>query len=108
MENLTMTPPEGTVMEGVQEQVEPAAAQELAPASTFQVKNLSIWYGEKRAIDNVSMDIVSNAVAENPHSFAPSTACTSLCQGRDWRERYCSRGRIFIRTVSIPQSFAAA
>ena len=75
-----MTPPEGTVMEGVQEQVEPAAAQELAPASTFQVKNLSIWYGEKRAIDNVSMDIVSNAVTAiiGPSGCGKSTFLRAL------------------------------
>jgi len=67
-------------MEGVQEQVEPAAAQELAPASTFQVKNLSIWYGEKRAIDNVSMDIVSNAVTAiiGPSGCGKSTFLRAL------------------------------
>ena len=29
---------------------------------TFEIRNLSIWYGEKRAIDGVTLDIPSNAV----------------------------------------------
>jgi phosphate transport system ATP-binding protein len=32
-------------------------------ALTFQIKNLSVWYGEKRAIESVTMDIPSNAVS---------------------------------------------
>ena len=36
---------------------------EAEPAPlTFQVKNLSMWYGGKRAIDNVTLDIPSKAV----------------------------------------------
>jgi phosphate transport system ATP-binding protein len=31
-------------------------------ALTFHIKNLSVWYGEKRAIESVTMDIPSNAV----------------------------------------------
>ena len=30
---------------------------------TFEIRNLSIWYGEKRAIDGVNLDIPSNASA---------------------------------------------
>src|SRR5206468_9166951 len=62
MENLIMTTPERTVMEHVDQPVEPPPADESVPACTFQVKNLSIWYGEKRAIDNVTLVIASNAV----------------------------------------------
>src|SRR5213078_4267162 len=35
---------------------------ETAPRLTFEVKNLSLWYGEKRAISDVTLDIASNAV----------------------------------------------
>ena len=35
---------------------------EAAQVLTFQVKNLSMWYGSKRAIENVSLDVVTKAV----------------------------------------------
>jgi phosphate transport system ATP-binding protein len=35
---------------------------EAAPPLTFQVKTLSMWYGGKQAIENVSLDVVSKAV----------------------------------------------
>ena len=38
------------------------AETEPAPLLTFQVKSLSMWYGGKRAIENVSLDVVSRAV----------------------------------------------
>src|SRR6059036_2411007 len=41
---------------------EAPSTAELAPACTFQVKNLSIWYGQKRAISDVTLDVASNAV----------------------------------------------
>ena len=75
-----MIPTEGTVTERVEQQVEPPTAQESAPASTFQVKDLSIWYGEKRAIENVTMDIVSNAVTAiiGPSGCGKSTFIRAL------------------------------
>src|SRR3984893_6268735 len=63
MENLLMETHEQTAMERVEQKSEPPSPpEEAAPACTFEVKNLSIWYGEKRAIDNVTMDVASNAV----------------------------------------------
>ena len=56
-----MAIPEQSVVEHVESQ-SGSAATEAEPARTFEVKNLSIWYGEKRAIDNVSLDIATNAV----------------------------------------------
>jgi phosphate transport system ATP-binding protein len=38
------------------------AETEPAPLLTFQIKSLSMWYGGKRAIENVSLDVVSRAV----------------------------------------------
>jgi phosphate transport system ATP-binding protein len=75
-----MTPPEGTVTERVEQQVELPAAQEPTPESTFQVKDLSIWYGQKRAIENVTMDIVSNAVTAiiGPSGCGKSTFLRAL------------------------------
>src|SRR5207237_2772030 len=62
MDNLTMTTPDRSVIERVEAPSELASAEESVPACTFQVKNLSVWYGEKRAIDDVTLDIASNAV----------------------------------------------
>ena len=47
---------------------------------TFEVKNLSIWYGEKRAIDGVTLDIPSNAVTSiiGPSGCGKSTFLRSL------------------------------
>ncbi|PYJ05326.1 MAG: phosphate ABC transporter ATP-binding protein, partial [Verrucomicrobia bacterium] len=47
---------------------------------TFQVKNLSIWYGEKRAIDDVTMDIATNAVTAiiGPSGCGKSTFLRAL------------------------------
>ena len=75
-----MTTPERTVMEDVDQPAEPPPADESAPACTFRVKNLSIWYGEKRAIDNVTLDIVSNAVSAiiGPSGCGKSTFIRAL------------------------------
>src|SRR5437773_10318197 len=59
MVNLLMATPDPIVVERA---AEPAPTPESAPASTFQVKNLSVWYGDKRAIDDVTLDVASNAV----------------------------------------------
>ena len=67
-------------MEDVDQPAEPPRADESAPACTFRVKNLSIWYGEKRAIDNVTLDIVSNAVSAiiGPSGCGKSTFIRAL------------------------------
>lgn len=56
------------------------AAADASPALTFQVKNLSIWYGEKRAIDGVTLDISSNAVTAiiGPSGCGKSTFLRAL------------------------------
>src|SRR5947209_10525188 len=62
MDNLVMETPEPSVMERVERPAQPPPSAEPAPPLTFQVKNLSIWYGDKRAIDDATLDISSNAV----------------------------------------------
>ncbi len=49
-------------MDRVDRPAEPMPAEEAVSACTFRIKDLSIWYGDKRAIDNVTLDIASNAV----------------------------------------------
>ena len=62
MDNLVMETPEQRVMERLEHGSAPPPDAEIPAAHTFEVKNMSIWYGEKRAIDNVTLDVVSNAV----------------------------------------------
>jgi len=59
-----MATPERAVVERAEQAAEPTSTSTSEPAAqlTFQVKNLSVWYGEKRAIDDVTLDIASNAV----------------------------------------------
>jgi phosphate transport system ATP-binding protein len=80
MDNLTMTTPDRSVIERVEAPSELASAEESVPACTFQVKNLSIWYGEKRAIDDVTLDIASNAVTAiiGPSGCGKSTFIRAL------------------------------
>ena len=49
-------------------------------ALTFQVKNLSIWYGEKPAISDVTLDVPANAVTSiiGPSGCGKSTFLRSL------------------------------
>jgi phosphate transport system ATP-binding protein len=62
MVNLLMANPDPTVVERAERSTEPLSTAETAPRLTFEVKNLSLWYGEKRAISDVTLDIASNAV----------------------------------------------
>ena len=62
MLNLIMANRDRTAVERTEEPAESPATAEPAPALTFEVKNLSLWYGEKRAISDVTLDIASNAV----------------------------------------------
>jgi phosphate transport system ATP-binding protein len=50
------------------------------PKFTFVAKNVSIWYGEKRAIENVSLNIASNAVTAiiGPSGCGKSTFLRAL------------------------------
>src|SRR5205807_7662548 len=80
MEDLVMETPEQTVLERLERGTAPPPEAELPPARTFEVKNMSIWYGEKRAIDNVTLDIASNAVTAiiGPSGCGKSTFIRSL------------------------------
>ncbi len=80
MENLVMAIPEGNVVEGVAPLPELVPNGDTAQVNTFQVKDLSIWYGEKRAIENVTLDIASNAVTAiiGPSGCGKSTFLRAL------------------------------
>jgi len=57
-----MPSPDPSVLERSDRDTVDVAETEPAPLLTFQVKSLSMWYGGKRAIENVSLDVVSRAV----------------------------------------------
>src|SRR3989449_4808439 len=80
MENLVMETTERSVIERAEQRSAPPPEVEAPMACTFQVKNLSIWYGDKRAIDNVTLDIVSNAVSAiiGPSGCGKSTFIRAL------------------------------
>ena len=75
-----MATPEQSVTERVEPLAQPPPSIEPAPPLTFQVKNLSIWYGEKQAIDNVMLDVASNAVTAiiGPSGCGKSTFLRAL------------------------------
>jgi phosphate transport system ATP-binding protein len=80
MEKLVMATPGQSVTERVEGTAQPPANNEPAPKLTFEVKNLSIWYGEKRAIEDVSFNIASNAVTAiiGPSGCGKSTFLRAL------------------------------
>jgi phosphate transport system ATP-binding protein len=79
MVNLIMPASDPIVLETRDRTTEPIPDSEEVTL-TFEVKNLSIWYGEKRAIDAVTLDILSNAVTSiiGPSGCGKSTFLRSL------------------------------
>ena len=75
-----MTTPERSVIERVERPTVAPSNGEPAPALTFQAKNVSIWYGEKRAIDDVTLDVASKAVTAiiGPSGCGKSTFLRAL------------------------------
>ena len=75
-----MTPSERNVVEAVQPVMESPLNGETTLAHTFQVRSLSIWYGEKRALEDVTLNIVSNAVTAiiGPSGCGKSTFLRAL------------------------------
>jgi phosphate transport system ATP-binding protein len=75
-----MPTPERNVVERAESRTEAPSNGEPPLAHTFQVKDLSIWYGEKRAIENVTLDIASNAVTAiiGPSGCGKSTFLRAL------------------------------
>jgi len=75
-----MATPEQRVTERVEGAAQPLASSDPAPKLTFEAKNVSIWYGQKRAIDNVSLNIISKAVTAiiGPSGCGKSTFLRAL------------------------------
>ena len=75
-----MATPEQRVTERVEGAAQPRASSEPAPKLTFEAKNVSIWYGQKRAIEDVSLNIISKAVTAiiGPSGCGKSTFLRAL------------------------------
>lgn len=67
------------VLETRDQAIEPAPETESVPL-TFEIKNLSIWYGERQAIENITLDVPANAVTSiiGPSGCGKSTFIRSL------------------------------
>lgn len=79
MTNLSMSTSDPIVLETRERATETVPDTEEVPL-TFRIKNLSIWYGEKRAINDVTLDISANAVTSiiGPSGCGKSTLLRSL------------------------------
>jgi phosphate transport system ATP-binding protein len=80
MEDLLMETPEQTVLERLERGSVPPPEAEVPLARTFEVKNMSIWYGEKLAIDKITLDVASKAVTAiiGPSGCGKSTFLRAL------------------------------
>ena len=83
---------------GVEQLAEASSNDETVPASTFQVKNMSIWYGEKRAIQDVTLDVASNAVTAiiGPSGCGKSTFLRALNRMHELTPRTRMEGTVLL------------
>jgi len=101
-----MATPDPTVVERVERAAEPAPTPEPAPASTFQVKNLSVWYGDKRAIDDVTLDVASDAVTAiiGPSGCGKSTFLRCLNRMHELVPKTRVEGTVFLQGEDLYSS----
>ena len=106
MVNLLMATPDPTVVERVERAAERASTPEPAPACTFQVKNLSVWYGDKRAIDDVTLDIAANAVTAiiGPSGCGKSTFIRCLNRMHELVPKTRVEGTVFLQGEDLYSS----
>jgi phosphate transport system ATP-binding protein len=106
MENLLMPTSGRIVEEGVEQLTDMPGNSETGPASTFQVKNVSIWYGEKRAIQDVTIDIASNAVTAiiGPSGCGKSTFLRALNRMHELTPRTRMEGTVLLNGEDLYSS----
>ena len=106
MNNLLMATPERTVAERVEQKPESLPSEEAVPARTFEVKNMSIWYGEKRAIDNVSLNVASNAVTSiiGPSGCGKSTFLRALNRMHELTPKTRMEGKVLLHGEDLYSS----
>ena len=101
-----MATPERSVAERVEQKPESLPSEEAVPAPTFEVKNMSIWYGEKRAIDNVSLDVASNAVTAiiGPSGCGKSTFLRALNRMHELTPKTRMEGKVLLHGEDLYSS----
>src|SRR6266498_18712 len=106
MANLLMANPDPTVVERVERPAEPPPTAEPAPPLTFEVKNLSIWYGQKRAINDVTLDVASNAVTAiiGPSGCGKSTFIRCLNRMHELVPKTRIEGRVLLQGEDLYSS----
>jgi phosphate transport system ATP-binding protein len=106
MENLVMPTSERIAEGGVEQLSEVSSNGVTAPASTFQVKNMSIWYGEKRAIQDITLDIASNAVTAiiGPSGCGKSTFLRALNRMHELTPRTRMEGTVLLNGEDLYSS----
>jgi len=106
MDNLVMATPERSVVERVEVPAQPPPSTEPAPPLTFQVKNLSIWYGQKRAISDVTLDIAANAVTAiiGPSGCGKSTFIRCLNRMHELVPKTRIEGRVLLQGEDVYSS----
>src|SRR6266481_2099148 len=94
-----MPSPDPSVLERSDGDTVDVAETEPAPLLTFQVKSLSMWYGGKRAIENVSLDVVSRAVTAiiGPSGCGKSTFLRCLNRMHELIPRTRMTGQVLFR-----------
>ncbi len=99
MANLVMASPDPIVLEDADQATGSAPGSEAVPQPTFQVRNLSVWYGEKRAIENVTLDIPSNAVTSiiGPSGCGKSTFLRCLNRMHELVPRTRIEGKVLLQ-----------
>ena len=101
-----MPTPERIVEEDVGQLAGMPSNTETVPASTFRVKNMSIWYGEKRAIQDVTIDIASNAVTAiiGPSGCGKSTFLRALNRMHELTPRTRMQGTVLLNGEDLYSS----
>jgi phosphate transport system ATP-binding protein len=101
-----MATPERTVIERVEQKLESVQPEEATTPRTFEVKNLSIWYGEKRAIDDVTLDVASNAVTAiiGPSGCGKSTFLRALNRMHELTPRTRMQGTVLLHGEDLYSS----
>jgi phosphate transport system ATP-binding protein len=106
MVNLRMANLDPTVVERAEKPTELPPTAETAPRLTFEVKNLSLWYGEKRAITDVTLDIASNAVTAiiGPSGCGKSTFIRCLNRMHELVPKTRMEGRVLLQGEDLYSS----
>src|SRR4026209_1328385 len=106
MDNVTMATPEQSVTERIERPAQPPVSAEPAPKLTFEAKNVSIWYGEKREIQDVTLDIASNAVTAiiGPSGCGKSTFLRALNRMHELTARTRMEGTVLLNGEDLYSS----